>query len=178
MIKDKLLVVVDMQNDFISGSLGSRDAQAIVEKVCKKIDGWDQYVAFTMDTHYEDYLETPEGKRIPVKHCINETRGWRLEDNVDSRHTKGTFVVYKDSFGSPILLDVVKELEIKEVQLVGVCTDICVVSNALLIRSMLPEVDISVDAACCAGTSVANHMAALRVMKACGIDIIGAEVPT
>lgn len=172
MDKNKLLVVVDMQNDFVDGSLGSEDAQAIVGKVCEKIDNWDGRVCFTFDTHYEDYLESLEGKHIPVEHCINETDGWNLNGEIAKRLNENSFKVYKDSFGSLDLIYLVRELEIDNIQLVGLCTDICVISNALLLRAAVPDTDIAVDASCCAGTSKENHRAALTVMKQCCIDII------
>ena len=170
--KNKLLVVVDMQNDFVGGSLGSPAAKAIVDKVCKKIDGWDGYTCFTFDTHYEDYLETVEGAHIPVEHCINETTGWQLTDEVEKRRTEDSFVVYKDTFGAIDLIQMVQYLDIKEIQLIGLCTDICVVSNALLLRAAAPNANISGDASCCAGTSPENHRAALQIMKQCCVDIV------
>ena len=172
MDKTKLLVVVDMQNDFIDGALGSDDAIAIVPKVCEKIDNWDGRVCFTMDTHYDDYSETTEGQHIPIEHCINDTPGWHLNDEVDKRRNADSFTVYKDTFGSTDLVDLVKYLDIETIQFIGLCTDICVVSNALLLRAHCPNHNISVDASCCAGTSHENHVAALVVMKSCCIDII------
>lgn len=173
MDKSKLLVVVDMQNDFIDGPLGSNAANSVVERVCKKIDDWDGRVLFTFDTHYEDdYADTQEGKHIPVAHCINETEGWMLHPEIQKRLTKDSFRVYKDSFGSSDLAGIIAYLDISEVQMVGVCTDICVVSNALMVRSMLPNVEVSVDASCCAGTSKEAHDAALLVMQKCCIDIV------
>lgn len=171
MDKKKLLVVVDMQNDFIDGPLGTDAACAVVKNVCEKIDGWDGRVLFTMDTHYEDYLETVEGAHIPVPHCINESAGWQLNRDVSARKTHDSFVVYKDAFGSPDLIDVVKLLEIEQVQLIGVCTDICVISNALLLRSFFPNISISVDASCCAGTTPDNHAMALAIMRQCCVDV-------
>ena len=172
MDKTKLLVVVDMQNDFINGPLGSCAAREIVEKVCEKIDSWDGYVLYTYDTHYEDYLETTEGKYIPVEHCINKTSGWELTPEIAERFNKDSFRVYKNTFGSADLANIISYLEVKSVQFVGVCTDICVVSNAIMARSIVPDVQISVDASCCAGTSPENHRAALRVMHKCCIDIL------
>lgn len=172
MNKNKLLVVVDMQNDFIDGALGSPAARSIVDKVCKKIDGWDGRVLFTMDTHYDDYLDTVEGLHIPVEHCINDTHGWELHPDIQERYSGDSFRVYKDSFGSSELANVISFLDINEVQFVGLCTDICVVSNALLVRSMCPGVKVSVDASCCAGTSKEAHDAALLVMEKCCVDIV------
>ena len=172
MNKKKLLVVVDMQNDFIDGSLGSEDAKAIVGNVCKKIDEWDGYVAFTFDTHYDGYLGTVEGEHIPVEHCINETHGWKLNEEVEKRRTSSTFTVYKDAFGAVSMIEIVRTLDISEIQLVGLCTDICVVSNALLLRAAAPYANVYVDASCCAGTTRDNHRAALTVMKQCCVDVI------
>ena len=175
MDKTKLLVVVDMQNDFITGPLGSKNAESIVGKVCKKIDDWDGYVLFTYDTHYDDYLDTVEGKHIPIPHCINETDGWQLHPEIEKRRTIHTFIAYKETFGAVTLADVVNTLDIHEIQLVGLCTDICVVSNALLLKAFDPSADIIVDASCCAGTTPENHRAAITVMKQCCIDIINEE---
>ena len=172
MDKTKMLLVVDMQNDFITGSLGSPDAQAIVDKVCQKIDNWDGRVCFTMDTHYEDYAESEEGRHIPVSHCVNETWGWQLQEDVAKRRTKESFIVYKESFGSMELPNIADILNVKEFQIIGLCTDICVISNALVLRSAMPDAVITVDASCCAGTSEWNHNAALDVMQKCCIDVI------
>lgn len=173
MDKRKMLVVVDMQNDFISGTLGTEDARSVVKKVCDKIDGWDGYVCFTFDTHYDDYLDTVEGRHIPVEHCINETHGWQLDPRIESRCTDRAFSVYKDSFGAIELPTLIRYLEISNVELVGLCTDICVISNALLLRSAVPDANVSVDASCCAGTTPENHRAALTIMKQCCVDIVG-----
>ena len=173
MDKTKLLVVVDMQNDFIDGPLGSDAARAVVGKVCRKIDDWDGRVCFTMDTHYDDYPETVEGHYIPHPHCINDTSGWQLNADVEKRKTPESFVIYKDSFGAISLIDIITSLEIESVQFVGVCTDICVISNALMLRSACPGIVISVDSSCCAGTSPENHRAALAVMRRCCIDVLG-----
>lgn len=182
MDSENLLVVVDMQNDFVNGPLGTPEAEQIVDRICKKIDDWDGHVVFTKDTHYEDYLETVEGKHIPVKHCIDNSGGWQLVEKIERRRAersgqfgRTSFVVYKDSFGAPLLCDVIRDLEVKTIQLVGVCTDICVLANALLVRSLLPEVRVFVDPACCAGTSPRAHMAALEIMRKCCIDIIEPE---
>ena len=172
MDKSKLLVVVDMQNDFVDGALGSHEAKYAVDMVCKKIRDFDGHVCFTMDTHYDDYLETVEGRHIPVPHCINETWGWQFDYRIAAVRGPKAFTVYKDTFGSTDLVDLVRDLEIKDVQLVGLCTDICVISNALLLKAHLPEINISVDASCCAGTTPQMHQEALNVMKRCCIDIV------
>lgn len=167
---EKLLVVVDMQNDFIDGALGSPQAQAIVDKVCAKIDGWDGQVVYTQDTHTQnDYSDTAEGKRI-IPHCVHGTDGWELNPYILRR--AGT-IMYKHAFGIPELANKVSYNGITDVQFVGLCTDICVISNALMLRSICPCVSITVDASCCAGTSKEAHEAALLVMSRCAIDIIG-----
>ena len=177
----RLLVVVDMQKDFIDGSLGTKEAQQIVPNVAEKIKEYQNAgdaVIFTFDTHYENYMETEEGKRLPVKHCIKGTEGWELDKAL--RDFDG-LSIEKSSFGSNILASVIGDLynvhsacaEDFSVELVGVCTDICVVSNALLIKSIEPEVHIMVNSSCCAGTTPEKHKAALEVMKSCQIDVIG-----
>ena len=175
----RLLVVVDMQKDFIDGSLGTKEAQTIVPNVVEKIKKYQSEgdeVVFTFDTHYENYLETQEGKRLPVKHCIKGTEGWELDkalqDFDEGLHYE------KNSFGSDTLASIIRHLySIYDkgfyIELVGVCTDICIVSNALLIKSFEPEIRIMVDASCCAGTTPEKHKAALEVMKSCQIDVIG-----
>lgn len=167
----KLLVVVDMQNDFIDGSLGTDDAKWIVNNVVKKINyyrqnGWG--VIFTRDTHEENYLDTQEGKNLPVKHCIKGTHGWELCSKLDINDSK---ICDKNSFGSPELAQYVKDADADEVELVGLCTDICVISNALLIKAYLPEAKVIVDSACCAGVTPTSHANALSAMKMCQIDI-------
>ena len=180
-IMKRLLVVVDMQKDFIDGSLGTKEAQAIVPNVAEKIKEYQHagsVVVFTFDTHYENYMETQEGKRLPVEHCIRETEGWELDEAL--RDFDG-LPIEKSSFGSDVLASVIGDLynvhsecvDDFYVELIGVCTDICVVSNALLIKSIEPEVRIVVDASCCAGTTPEKHKAALEVMKSCQIDVIG-----
>ena len=166
-----LLVVVDMQKDFVNGSLGTKEAQGIVENVKEKItkykdEGWS--VLFTRDTHPEAYLETQEGKNLPVEHCIKGSEGWEiipeLKDMVDQ-------VIDKPTFGSTELVTFIKENQIDTVELIGLCTDICVVSNALLLKANYPEMPISVDSSCCAGVTVASHEAALTTMKMCQIHV-------
>lgn len=179
----KVLIVVDMQNDFIDGVLGSKEAQEIVPNVCKKIQEYqkeDCEVIFTMDTHGNDYLETYEGKNLPVAHCVKGTKGWLINDEIMKCFKclkNRPFEVQKKTFAEPYLYDVISAKRAKklsndlEIELVGVCTDICVVSNALLLKAYFPDIDISVDASCCAGTSVDNHNAALQTMKSCQIKI-------
>ena len=166
----KVLIVIDMQNDFVTGSLGSKEAQAIVPKVKAKIreyaDRGDRII-FTRDTHGENYLETSEGKKLPVKHCIKGTEGWQI---VSELATEPCEYVDKPSFGW-LAWDDFKEND--EIELVGVCTDICVVSNALILKAKYPDAAISVDASCCAGVTPEKHEAALETMKSCQLDVYG-----
>ncbi|MGI6254343.1 MAG: cysteine hydrolase family protein [Acutalibacter sp.] len=171
----RVLVVVDMQNDFISGSLGTQEAQAIVDRVADKIRQFPGEVYFTQDTHGQDYLETQEGKNLPVEHCIKGTWGWELEPRVEAVRTSTP--IEKPGFGSKGLAEVLKarntyEGSLEEIQLVGLCTDICVISNALLLKAFLPEVPVSVDASCCAGVSPESHQRALDAMAACQVKIL------
>jgi len=175
----KVLVVVDMQNDFVSGSLGTPEAQEIVPKVKRKIEEHREngdLVWFTQDTHYGDYLETREGKKLPVEHCIYSTWGWEI---VDDLYTKPKdLVINKPTFGSKTLVEMLVEESgwyddnFDEIELVGLCTDICVVSNALMLKAAFYNVcEISVDANCCAGTTPEMHEAALKVMESCQINV-------
>lgn len=168
----KLLVVVDMQNDFITGSLGTQEATEIVEAVKKKIEGYREnggQVVFTRDTHETDYMETQEGKRLPVMHCIRGTEGWEITAVLPVEADK---VINKPTFGSMELAEYVKGLDgLEGVELVGLCTDICVISNALLLKAAMPEVPISVDASCCAGVTPGSHKNALEAMKMCQIEV-------
>lgn len=169
------LIVVDMQKDFVDGSLGTKEAQAIVPRVIEKIQNFDGELFVTYDTHFEDYLDTAEGKKLPVPHCIYGTAGWELADGVrevveDLPHIK----VQKYTFGSTTLPHLINEFADEEefdLELIGLCTDICVVSNALLLKANFPEVPISVDASCCAGVTPALHEAALQTMRSCQIDV-------
>lgn len=173
-MSQRVLVVIDMQNDFITGSLGTKEAQAIVEKVCEKIRGFDGEVLFTLDTHGPDYLETQEGRLLPVAHCIKGTPGWELEPRVKALCR--TTPIEKPAFGSTGLADVLQAKHIyggglDEVVFVGLCTDICVVSNALLVKARLPEVPLTVDASCCAGVTPEAHQHALAVLRSCLINV-------
>ena len=167
------LIVVDMQNDFIDGSLGSAMAQAIVPKVVEKAAHFDGKVIFTRDTHGPNYLNTQEGRKLPVKHCIQGTLGWQLHPAVAAALGEGQ-IMDKPTFGS---IDLMHQLvaehqrEPLALELVGLCTDICVVSNALLLKAAMPEVEITVDAACCAGVTPETHRAALATMGQCQIAI-------
>lgn len=171
----KILIVVDMQNDFVDGALGTPEAQAIVDNVVKKINTFDGDIVATYDTHFEDYSDTQEGKNLPVQHCIKGTKGWELNDKVEeSISQKECTKIEKITFGSvelPIFISENYDVENTQVELIGLCTDICVVSNALLLKANFPEMDISVDASCCAGVTVEKHMAALEVMRSCQIDV-------
>ena len=170
----KLLIVIDMQNDFIDGALGTKEAEAIVGNVIAKIKEYDPHdVIATRDTHETDYLSTQEGKYLPVEHCIRGTHGWQVRDEIAELLTDAR-VYDKPTFGSTEMaadLKKIAEREEIEIELVGLCTDICVVSNALLLKASMPEVKISVDPACCAGVTPESHEAALQTMRACQIQM-------
>ena len=177
----KLLVVVDMQNDFITGSLGTQEAEKIVGQVVSKINDYKSNgleVVYTRDTHGEKYLETREGSNLPVVHCIQGTWGWELEAQVEKTRTEQDKVFDKGTFGSTALgeyvADKFKNDSELEVEVIGLCTDICVISNALLIKAYCSEVKISVDANCCAGVTVESHNNALEAMKMCQIEVVNA----
>ena len=164
----KTLIVVDMQNDFITGSLGTKEAQDIVQKVKDKITEYQKRgdeIIFTRDTHQTDYLNTPEGKKLPVEHCIEGTKGWQIADGLE---VDGAKYIDKPTFGWTHWNDRTFE----EIEMVGLCTDICVVSNALILKATFPDVEITVDASCCAGVTPATHIAALETMKMCQINVI------
>ena len=163
----KTLIVVDMQNDFIDEALGTKEAVAIVPNVKKKIEEYaanGDEIIFTRDTHSEDYLETPEGKKLPVRHCIKGTHGWEIADGL---YVEGCKIIDKPNFGWPDW----KNESLEKVEIIGLCTDICVVSNALIIKASFPDAEVSVDASCCAGVTPETHAAALATMKMCQIDI-------
>ena len=168
----RLLIVVDMQNDFVTGSLGSPLAQQIVPPVKAKIEEYKKSgdkIVFTRDTHSADYLTTQEGKYLPVTHCVEGTDGHLIIGELD---VSGCDVFDKPTFGSLELAELVGEGDYGEVEICGLCTDICVVSNALILKAQLPETKITVDAACCAGVTEESHLAALLTMKMCQVDII------
>lgn len=182
----KVLIVVDMQNDFLYGPLGSEEAQAIIPAVARKVQKYinnDDVIVYTRDTHYEDtYFETQEGKNLPVLHCVKGTDGWQIVSEIAI--CDNAIYVDKESFGSPFLASAIvnprrlpspstqEEMgTIDEIELVGVCTDICVVSNALLLKSFYPEILVSVDASCCAGISSESHNAALKTMEMCQVKV-------
>jgi nicotinamidase-related amidase len=171
----KLLIVVDMQNDFIDGSLGSKEAQAIVPNVVEKIKKWDGDIICTLDTHETNYLETREGKYLPVEHCIVGTDGHNINkevfDAIVFYNGSSANILKKYTFGSTALPEIIRGAGVNYVELVGLCTDICVVSNAMLLKAHYPEMDIVVDASCCAGVTPESHQAALTTMKMCQIDV-------
>lgn len=182
---DKILIIVDMQEDFIDGALGSPEAQAVLPKVCEKIKNWDsKHMVYTLDTHEaEFYFNTEEGKRIP-QHCLYTKNGWYLHDDIQDALTKYenrppypvVKCVTKDTFGSinelPAQIEELISNNPFEIHICGLCTDICVISNALILRAAFPYARIIVDAQCCAGTTPEQHQAALNVMKACCIEVI------
>lgn len=171
----KVLIVVDMQKDFVDGALGTEEAAGIVERVAEKIKHFEGDLIATYDTHDENYLDTQEGRKLPVPHCIRDTGGWQLDKRVqEALETKGFRAVCKPTFGSVDLIELVREYDTDdtEIQLIGLCTDICVVSNALLLKANFPEMKISVDASCCAGVTPEKHEAALETMRSCQIDVV------
>lgn len=187
---NKLLIVVDMQNDFIDGSLGTPEAQAIVPRVVEKVKNIDKentLILFTKDTHYDNYLDTLEGTMLPVKHCIENTPGWCINKEISSvvdktpgymKYSSYKIInsrIYKNTFGSDDLRDFLVEhaKDIEEIEFCGLCTDVCVISNVLMARQTLPNATIVIDASCCAGVTPEKHKAALEVMKSCQIDVIG-----
>lgn len=185
----RFLIVVDMQKDFVDGALGTSEAQAIVPAVCEKVQTFDGAVILTQDTHQPDYLDTQEGRILPIMHCIKNTPGWELDDKVSDAaklrwesekvrnpsNAEPVRCVTKPTFGSvelgEYLVDKNRDEGIEEVVLVGLCTDICVISNALLVKAFLPEVKVTVDAACCAGVTPESHENALRAMRMCQVNI-------
>ena len=189
----KIMVIVDMQNDFVTGPLGSPEAQAVVPKIVERLEaaeGSQCLVLFTKDTHQPNYLETQEGKNLPVEHCIEGTSGWSIVKPIASyvdysgkfltysakNIIKGRF--YKPTFGSIQLVEELKKIcempdvDVEEIIFMGVCTDICVVSNVLMTKAYCPEVQITVDAECCAGVTPERHIAALETMKSCQVNVI------
>ena len=164
----KTLIVVDMQNDFIDMALGTKEAVAIVPKVKEKILQYQEKgyeILYTRDTHGEDYLDTPEGKKLPVPHCIQGTKGWQIADGL---YIDGCKIIDKPNFGWPHW----GEETLEDVEIIGLCTDICVVSNALIIKALFPAARVTVDSSCCAGVTVESHNAALKTMQMCQIDVV------
>lgn len=182
---NKLLILVDVQNDFISGVLGTKEAQEAVPKIVEKLKNWDGDVICTKDTHESDYLNTLEGKNLPVPHCVLGTEGHDINKDVDTRlhnlasKDKLVLTLRKENrFGTLLLPRLIEMYEAGDtlkydcIEFVGFCTDICVVSNLLIVKAAFPEVEIAVDASCCAGTTPENHQHALEVMKSCQIEIL------
>lgn len=165
----KTLIVVDMQNDFIDGVLGTKEAQAIVPNVKKKIEDYyarGDEIIFTRDTHQANYLETNEGKHLPIEHCIEGTKGWQIAEGLE---VPNCTYIDKPNFGWAFW----RTHDFEEVELVGLCTDICVVSNAIILKATFPEIEIYLDASCCAGVTPETHKSALETMKMCQINVIG-----
>lgn len=174
----RLLLVVDMQNDFVTGTLGTKEATQIIDNVVNKIKQsikHDDSIIFTKDTHYEDYLNSNEGQNLPVEHCIKDTNGWNIIPEITSIMDLNPYKVYnKITFGSSELAKDLLEGKydhIEEFEIIGLCTDICVISNALIIKAFRPEIPIIVDSSCCAGVRVESHMNALNAMRMCQIII-------
>ena len=167
----EVLIVIDMQKDFLTGALGNADTAAVTEKVAEKIKNARAAgveIVFTRDTHKENYLTTQEGKRLPVVHCIKDTDGWQIEGGL---YVAGEKVFDKPTFGSIELAEYIRDGKYERAELVGVCTDICVVSNALLLKAYCPEMTVAVDGACCAGVTRESHEAALKTMAACQVEV-------
>ena len=180
----KVLIIVDMQQDFIAGSLGTVEAANIVERVVERIEHSNgELILFTQDTHQEDYLNTAEGMKLPILHCIEGTEGWQIDESIIGawRNNSGTIKIpelpentfTKPVFGSVDLVEFLKarSTEISKIEILGVCTDICVISNAIMIKNTMPEVKVSVNSNCCAGVTPKSHTEALNVMQMCQIDV-------
>lgn len=169
----KALICVDMQNDFIDGALGTKEAEAIVPFVKEKLRKArqeDTEVIFTRDTHFEDYLTTQEGKKLPVEHCIKNTEGWEISRELE---VLDSVIFDKITFGSVELPEYLKKIkDLEAVEIIGLCTDICVISNAMLIKAAFPEITVRVDSSCCAGVTPASHENALNAMKMCQIEVL------
>ena len=183
---NKILFVIDMQNDFIDGSLGTKEAELIVPKVVEKIKSWEGDILYTQDLHEDKYyLNTNEGKHLPIKHCIFGTDGYKLNKDIDKAiYRKHCFIlsIRKKTFGSTLLPDYVwnhwhskKHYSDYTFEIIGLCTDVCVISNALLLKTYFPEAEVNVDASCCAGSSPEAHEIALKAMENCQIEIINKE---
>ena len=166
----KCIVVVDMQNDFIDGSLGTKEAQEMLPRLVEKLGTeTTAELIFTQDTHSDDYLETQEGKKLPVRHCIKPEKGWEIAPALEPFARKAAAIIEKPTFGSTRLPEAVGDFD--EIELVGLCTDICVISNALLLKAFYPEKMICVDASCCAGVTPQSHENALNAMRMCQIEL-------
>lgn len=172
----RILIVTDMQNDFINGKLGTKEAVEILDSAKAKIDKYlaaGDMVIYTQDTHTEAYPQTQEGQKLPIEHCIKGTYGWEISQRV---YVNGCKVIEKSSFGSIELAELIAEVKgVQSIELIGICTDICVISNAIILKAKMPETPILVDASCCAGTNLENHKNALYTMKGCQIEVIGGK---
>lgn len=168
----KVIVVIDMQNDFIDGALGTKEAQVMLPHLVAKLEREkDALLIFTQDTHSKNYMETQEGRNLPVPHCIKPEKGWEIAPSLQPFVKKAAAVIEKPAFGSLELPKAVAKLHPDEVELVGLCTDICVISNAMILKAAFPELPVAVDASCCAGVTPASHDNALQAMKMCQVDI-------
>lgn len=168
----KVIVVIDMQNDFIDGALGTKEAQVMLPHLAAKLEREkDALLIFTQDTHSKNYMETQEGRNLPVPHCIKPEKGWEIAPSLQPFVKKAAAVIEKPAFGSLELPKAVAKLQPDEVELVGLCTDICVISNAMILKAAFPELPVAVDASCCAGVTPASHDNALQAMKMCQVDI-------
>ena len=168
----KVLLVIDMQNDFINGALGTKEAEAIVDKVKQKIITYrnaGDIIIFTRDTHDENYLNTVEGKKLPVIHCKKNTEGWQITSKIQVYEEDK--IMDKPTFGSLELANYIAELKVGAIEIIGLCTDICVISNAMIMKAKFPDINISVDSSCCAGVTPESHNNALKAMETCHIDI-------
>ncbi len=172
----KFLIVVDMQKDFVDGALGTAEACAIIPAAARKIAEFDGEIFATFDTHFDNYLDTAEGKKLPVPHCIKDTDGWQLNADIAAALAGKNFTaVEKYTFGSLRLPELIRKAadgEDMSIELIGLCTDICVISNALVLKAAFPEVPVAVDEKCCAGVTPDKHNAAIETMKSCQIDIL------
>ena len=170
------LVVVDIQNDFVDGALGTKEAVAIIDNCVSKIENFDGEIIVTYDTHTENYLQTKEGEKLPVVHCVKGTSGWELNERIaNALLNKSYRAVEKPTFGSvelPKLIGDIVDVCDFDITLIGLCTDICVVSNALILKAYYSEKEIYVDSSCCAGVSVETHNASLDTMRCCQINVI------
>lgn len=168
----KVIVVIDMQNDFIDGALGTKEAQVMLPHLVAKLEREkDALLIFTQDTHSKNYMETQEGRNLPVPHCIKPEKGWEIAPSLQPFVKKAAAVIEKPAFGSLELPKAVAKLQPDEVELVGLCTDICVISNAMILKAAFPELPVAVDASCCAGVTPASHDNTLQAMKMCQVDI-------
>lgn len=171
------LIAVDLQNDFVDGALGTKEAEAIVAPAAEKIRSFDGTVIATLDTHSENYLTTQEGKKLPVVHCVKNTDGWKFSPKIaEALREHKAVSIEKGTFGSKDLPQLIADLAAGEdftLEVIGLCTDICVVSNVMLLKAHFPEAPLCVDASCCAGVTPQSHRAALDTMKMCQIDVKG-----